>query len=189
MSRNLPAKSPRRDHEVGSGPLHGDHDPEAVTDEKVVGKLRDGLYALTRSAVDIWGGPMALASYWRCAFSNVSTRLNRREVNGSTQYAFLDFLAIALSQPSAAGVATEEWHNLLDEQALSCEEGRAALTRVLVKLCDRLGFEPPKKRRVKTEAEKFAALVEELRGAGPLGESAIRRAAATIGADPAEYGL
>ena len=160
----VPARAPISHPEVESGALLGDYDPEANTDENRVRIIRERLYDLTRTAVDVWGGPSALASYWRCALSNISTRLNRKEVNGSLQYAFLDFLAIACSHPAAAEA-------------------------VVIGLCDLFGYEHPQKKRTKTDAEKFRSLVKSLRTCGPLGDAAIRQAAHALGADVAEFEL
>ncbi len=164
MPRNMPSTPPRSVPEAGSGGLQGGalFEVPAVADDAAIATSIDRLYGLTRDAVAMWGGPIALASLFDTAFSGVSDRLNRKEVKGALQRAFLDYLAVAITHPIAA-------------------EG------FLYGLCDLLGFEHPKRKRVKTEGEKYEALVKQLRGMGELGEHAIRVTAAAIGADPSEF--
>jgi len=148
--------------EAGSGAHRGDP-PEIASDEKIRTHIAR-FYELTRGAVDLWGGPIALASLLETAMSTVSERLHRKEVKGALQRAFVDYPAIATTHTDAA-----EYY--------------------LFGLCDLFGYEHPKKRRIKTVDEKFIALVKRLRGAGELGEAAIKRAAADLGADLSEFDL
>ncbi len=164
MNRNVPTTPPRSVPEAASGGLHGGakFDVPTVADDATIAGSIERVYGLTRDAVAMWGGPIALASLFDTAFSGVSDRLNRKEVKGALQRAFLDYLAVALTHPIAA-------------------EG------FLFGLCDLLGFEHPKRRKLKTDVEKYEALVKQLRGMGELGEHAIRVTAAAIGADPSEF--
>lgn len=161
-ARNMTAHEPRSVPETGSGNVRGEI-PDIASDGKIRAHI-DTFYALAREAVELWGGPIALASLLDTAMSTVSERLNRREVKGALQRAFQDYPAIATTHPGAA-------------------------ERYLFGLCDLFGYEHPKKKRTKTEGEKLAGLVKALRGCGPLGDAAIKRAAADLGADPSEYDL
>lgn len=135
--------------------------PEVASDEKIQRHMVVW-YAIARAAVERWGGAVALSSLLETAMSGVNDRLNRREVKGALQRAFVDYMAIATTSPEA-------------------------MELVIFALCDLGGFEHPKRRRTKTEHEKFEALVKSLRKCGPLGEAAIRRAAEELGADPVEF--
>jgi hypothetical protein len=135
--------------------------PEIASDAVIQRHLAT-FYAVTRAAVERWGGAVALSSLLETAMSGVNDRLNRREVKGALQRAFVDYLAIATTHPGAAEL-------------------------VMFGLADLLGFEHPKRKRSKTEHEKFEALVKSLRKCGPLGEAAIKRAAEDLGADPVEF--
>lgn len=159
--RSVTAEAPLSEPEFSSGALR---DPVLETPDATAKRMIAGLYAATRAAVEAWGGQSALASLWGCSLTNVNDRINRREPKGVTSYAFLDFLALALTAPAAQDV-------------------------VVPALCDLCGFEPPKRKRIKTDAEKLRGLVKSLKDAGELGEAAIARAARKIGADPSEYDL
>jgi hypothetical protein len=164
MSKSVQSAPPRSVPEAGSGSVQAGalFSVPAVADEHTIESFIDRGYALTRDAVALWGGPIALASLLDTAFSTVSERLNRKEVKGALQRAFIDYLFIALTHPQAG-------------------------ESFLFGLCDLLGFEHPKRRRLKTDVEKYEALVKQLRGMGELGEHAIRVTAAAIGADPSEF--
>ncbi len=164
MQRSLPPTSPRSVPEAGSQELRGGalFEIPAVADEARIADFIDRGYGMVRDAVALWGGPIALASLLETAFSTVSERLNRKEVKGATQRAFVDYLFIALTHPQAG-------------------------ESFLFGLCDLLGFEHPKRRKLKSVDEKHAALVKALRLCGPLGEAAIARAASDLGADVSEF--
>lgn len=163
MSRNVQPASPYSPPEVASGSLQGDErTPDERTDAAVADRYIARGYDILRSAVKEWGGSASLAAWWSTSESNLSARLNRRVVNGSLSYAFLDFLMVASTAPRAA-------------------------EQILFDLCDLWGFEHPKRKQRKTEVEKYHALVGNLRRLGPLGETAIAVAARDLGIDPAEF--
>jgi hypothetical protein len=54
-------------------------------------------------------------------------------------------------------------------------------------LCDEWDLERTKPKQLKTEHEKFRALVKSLRRCGDLGEAAIQKAARELGIDPSEF--
>lgn len=164
MAKIIATPAPRNTPETASGELRGADLREVpeVASERCVARYIDVWYDLTRRAVDRWGGTVALAATFETAMSGVSDRLNRREVKGALQRGFIDYLAVVSTNPNAA------------------EE-------LLFGLCELFGFEPPKRKRLKTEREKYAALVRELHGAGELGGAAIRAAARKLGIDPSEF--
>lgn len=188
MPRTLPGAGHRREPELASSGLLGGPTPDARTDEGLAEHLIAGVYDVMRAGVKTWGGQASLAAFWGMQESNLSQRLARKVV-GSVQYAFLDFLAIAGTNPLAAAGILDGMMRLFLPVALSTAEGREIVESMLLRLADALGFDPPKRKRKKTPEELHAALVKRLRLAGELGEAAIRRAAQDIGADPSEYDL
>ena len=152
--------------DLASGTLQevseADAAPDARTDERLTALYVRRGYEAIRNAVKEWGGDGALAALWNTSTTNVSQRLNRREVNGALNYAFADWIFIACTKPQAA-------------------------EQFLFDLCDLFGFDHPKRKRTKTIDEKYGALVANLRRLGPLGEKAIEVAARDLGVDPAEF--
>jgi hypothetical protein len=188
-SRSLPQRAPRTEPESASRAVQVRPTPDARTDGEMVSRLISGVYALGRDVVEQWGGQASMAAFWGMAESNLCQRLNRREVNGTLNYAFVDWFAIAGTHPAAAARLIAGTVSLFLDVAISTEESRNHLRNTMLRLVDALGYDPPKRKKIKTEKEKLDALVEGLKRAGELGEAAIRRAAADIGADPSEYGL
>ena len=120
-----------------------------------------GLYAMARAAITAAGGLDWLASALDrepSYSSKISEALNRRD----ERRVHLDWLAPLLSDAKA-------------------------MELILGWLCERGGFEPPKRKRVATRDELYGALLEAVEESGPAGEALKERAAKRLGTDKGAF--
>jgi hypothetical protein len=158
MSSTLPYGSTRAVPESASGDIQ----PRDDGGDELIAIHMKRWDDLVKGAVQRWGGQASMAALLGKSESDICDRLNRKIVKGALMRPFTDYEQIATTHPDAAEF-------------------------FVFGICDLLGYEHPKKKRIKTETEKLDALVKSLRRCGPLGEAAIERAAKELGADVSEF--
>lgn len=136
--------------------------PAAVDDGAIEEQARIW-YGAAQEAVESFGGVVAVAAAGEQPAPKVSMRLRRADDGkGNRHYARLDDMAIATCDPKVRAV-------------------------VLAALADAWGFEPPVPKRVATEQEQLAALLDEIGEMNGAGKDLLRRAAKRLGADAGAF--
>jgi hypothetical protein len=162
MGRNMPPPSPgsERDNASRAIPSH----TQTAFDwsaRALVGEDTTALYAAFAAAVRAAGGVEWLAAALDrepSYSSKLSEGTNRRD----GRHVHLDWLAPLLSDERAISILAEF-------------------------ICDRGGYEPPKKKRVASKDELLTALLDELGEANGVGKAVIERAAKRLGTDSGAF--